>query len=333
MARVDKAPRFSTEEAARFALELYGLDAVASPLPSERDQNFQLRDGAGGRFVLKIANQEESPAVLDLQNSLLGFLGAQPVSLEFPRVVPASGGSTIASVTGSDGVKYFVRLLTWVDGICMAQAAPHSAELLRSLGAALARVDNVLEGFSHPAAHRALHWDLRQAALARAHLDLLPEERRRLVEPIFDNWAQLDWSALRSSVIYNDANDYNILVDASGSRVISLVDFGDVVHSATVCDLAIALAYAMLDKPDPMAAAAEVTAAYHQVRPLTAPEVEALYTLAATRLASSVCYAAWQARQAPGNEYLNISNQPVWALLERLAALPPGWPNEVFRRA
>jgi 4-aminobutyrate aminotransferase-like enzyme/Ser/Thr protein kinase RdoA (MazF antagonist) len=333
MARVDKAPRFSTEDAVRFARDLYGLDVVAERLPSERDQNFQLRDGAGARFVLKIANQEESAGVLDLQNSLLGFLGAHATGLEFPRVVPAAGGSANASVTGSDGVTYFVRLLTWVDGICMAQAAPHSVPLLRSLGAALARVDNALDGFSHPAAHRALHWDLRQAALARPHLDLLPESQRRLIEPIFDTWAQLDWSALRTSVIHNDANDYNILVDASGSRVVSLLDFGDVVHSATVCDLAIALAYAMLDKSNPIAAAVEVVAAYHQARPLTAPEVEALYTLAATRLAASVCYAAWQAGQAPGNPYLNISNQPAWALIERLAALPPGWPDEVFRRA
>jgi len=333
MARVDKAPRFSTEEAAGFAHELYGLDVLAEPLPSERDQNFHLCDASGAQFVLKIANQEESPAVLDLQNSLLGFLGAQPTGLEFPRVVPASGGSAIATVAGSDGAPCFVRLLTWVDGICMARAAPHSAELLRSLGAALARVDNSLETFSHPAAHRVLHWDLRQAALARPHLNLLPEPRRRLIEPIFDAWAAIDWSALRSGVIYNDANDYNILVDASGSRVVSLVDFGDVVHSATICDLAIALAYAMLDKPDPIAAAAEVAAAYHRNRPLTASEVEALYTLAATRLAASVCYAAWQARQAPGNDYLNISNQPVWVLLVRLAALPPGWPQEVLRRA
>jgi 4-aminobutyrate aminotransferase-like enzyme/Ser/Thr protein kinase RdoA (MazF antagonist) len=333
MARVDKAPRFSSEDAVRFARDLYGLLAVASPLASERDQNFHLRDASGAQFVLKIANQEESPGVLDLQNSLLGFLGAHPTGLEFPRVVPASGGSAIASVTGPDGVPYSVRLLTWVDGICMAQAAPHSVQLPRSLGAALARMDNSLDGFSHPAAHRTLHWDLRQAALARPHLDLLPEPRRRLIEPIFDAWAAIDWSALRAGVIYNDANDYNILVDASGSRVVSLLDFGDVVHSATICDLAIALAYAMLDKPDPIAAAAEVVAAYHQVRPLTAPEVDALYTLAATRLAASVCYAAWQARQAPGNDYLNISNQPAWALIERLAALPPGWPDEVFRRA
>src|ERR1039458_6262279 len=333
MARVDKAPRFSAGEAGAFARELYGLDAVAEPLPSERDQNFRLRDASGAQFVLKIANQEESSPVLYLQNSLSGFLGAQPTGLEFPRVVPAADGSAIASITGSDGAAYFVRLLTWVDGICMAQAAPHSVQLLRSLGAALARVDNALEAFSHPAAHRTLHWDLRQAALARPHLDLLPEPRRRLIEPIFDAWAAIDWSAFRAGVIYNDANDYNVLVDASGSRVVSLLDFGDVVHSATVCDLAIALAYAMLDKPDPIAAAAEVAAAYHRVRPLTEPEVEALYTLAATRLAASVCYAAWQGRQAPGNDYLNISSQPVWALLERLVALPPGWPQEVFRRA
>src|ERR1017187_5951308 len=115
MARVDKAPRFSSEDALRFARDLYGLNAVASPLPSERDQNFHLRDASGAQFVFKIANQEESPGVLDLQNSLLGFLGAHPTGLEFPRVVPASTGSAIASVTGPDGVRYFVRLLTWVD--------------------------------------------------------------------------------------------------------------------------------------------------------------------------------------------------------------------------
>src|ERR1019366_7244349 len=186
--------------AVRFARDLYGLNAVASPLPSERDQNFHLRDASGAQFVFKIANQEESPGVLDLQNSLLGFLGAHPTGLEFPRVVPASGGSAIASVTGPDGMPYFVRLLTWVDGICMAQAAPHSVQLLRSLGAALARMDNSLDVFSHPAAHRTVHWDLRQAALARPLLDLLPEPRRRLIEPIFDAWAAIDWSAFRAGV-------------------------------------------------------------------------------------------------------------------------------------
>jgi len=50
---------------------------------------------------------------------------------------------------------------------------------------------------------------------------------------------------------YNDANDYNILVSHSRrSTVSAIIDFGDVVYSATVCNLAVALAYVMLAKPD-----------------------------------------------------------------------------------
>jgi len=52
------------------------------------------------------------------------------------------------------------------------------------------------------------------------------------------------------------------------------------------------------------------------------------YPLVLTRLCFSVCIAARQTRDAPDNDYLNISNAPVWALLEKLHATlaigPPG---------
>jgi 4-aminobutyrate aminotransferase-like enzyme len=189
-----------------------------------------------------------------------------------------------------------------------------------------------MAGFSHAAAHRILHWDLRQAATARASEHLLSEPRRRMLQPFWEAWEGVDWNRLPASVIYNDANDYNVLVDAPGSRVVSFLDLGDVVYSATVCDLAIAMAYAMLDEQDPIAAAAEVVSGYDAVRRLSEAETDALSTLAAARLCASVCYSAKQAGQAPENEYLNISNQPAWALLEKLAAYPLDWPREVFRR-
>jgi 4-aminobutyrate aminotransferase-like enzyme len=226
-----------------------------------------------------------------------------------------------------------VRLLTWVEGTCLALVAPHRPELLASLGRALAKVDNALEAFSHQAADRDLYWDLRGASVARLYLGLLSEPQRALVKPFLDACVQVEFTRLRHSIIYNDANDYNVLASRDGSRVAAFLDWGDMVYSATICDLAIALAYVMLDKPDPIAAAAQVAAAYHAARPLTAAEIAALYPLAAGRLAMSVCYAAWQSHQAPDNEYLNISNRPAWALLERLARLPEGWPEEVFRRA
>ena len=35
------------------------------------------------------------------------------------------------------------------------------------------------------------------------------------------------------SVIHNDANDHNVLVDGAADRVVGLLDLGDMVHSVT----------------------------------------------------------------------------------------------------
>jgi Ser/Thr protein kinase RdoA (MazF antagonist) len=240
-----------------------------------------------------------------------------------------------------------------MDGVCFAEIKQPERKLLASLGRALAQMDAALAGFSHQAAHRSFLWDLRNAA-ARDLAVLLPDDRRRLVERFFAEWEKVDWDNLRSSIIHNDANDYNILVRGSTPsehRVSAILDYGDVVHSATACNLAVALAYVMLDKPDgsasvslaaggtpahptdPIAAAAQVVTAYHETYPLTEAEVDSLYTLAVARLCFSVCIAARQTRDVPDNEYLNISNAPAWSLLERLQRIPFDWPTRVFRYA
>jgi 4-aminobutyrate aminotransferase-like enzyme/Ser/Thr protein kinase RdoA (MazF antagonist) len=341
---VQKAPRISQDEAARIAADLYGLNVFATPLPSERDQNFLLCSYPSdfqsaipshtNRYVLKIANSEEALEMLELQNELIRFLTARKIDLEFPRIKPTRRGDDIATINGEDGRQHFVRLLTWVDGVCFAKAGPHGRKLLFSLGHALAQMDAALAEFSHPAAHREFYWDLRNAPMARELVGLLPAVRRPLVERFFSEWEEIDWSRLRSSIIHNDANDYNILVNESPrKRVTSILDYGDVVYTSTVCELGIALAYVMLDKPDPIVSAAQVVAAYHESYPLTEPEIDVLYKLAVTRLCCSVCFAARQTHDAPDNEYLNISNTPAWALLKRLATLAVDWPTRVFRYA
>jgi len=317
---VTNAPRFRAEDAGRIAAEIFGIRGTAAPLASERDQNFRI----GADHVLKISNGGESRAFLELQHEAMARLRAAETGLEWPRVAVSPAGEDIAVAGG-----HFVRLLTWIPGTPFAEIPQRTPELLDSLGRALARVDLAFAGFDRPAAHRDFHWDLRQAGEARRHLALLPEARRKLVEPFFAAWERVPWPALPHSIIHGDPNDYNVLV--RGGRVVSILDFGDMVWSATVCDLAIALAYAMLGEEQPIAAAARIVAAYREVRPLSEAELDALYPLAAARLAMSVCYCAWQTATAPENEYLRISNRPAWALLERLAALPEGWPTDVFR--
>ena len=318
---VTNAPHFTCDEAARFAADLFGVVGAAERLPSERDQNFLCKSESGERFVLKIANAEERREVLEFQNEVLARLAERCPELSFPRVVGDIHKSG----------PYFMRMLTWAEGTCFADAYPHSDELLASLGRALGRIDRALDGFTHPAAHRALHWDIRNAGLARQHLPLLPRHRRRIVDAGFAEWERIDWRTLRAGIIHGDANDHNILVAAG--RVVSILDLGDSVHTATICDLAIAIAYAMLGKPDPIAAARCVVEAYHGEYPLTESEAESLLALAVARLCLSVCYSAHHAQTAPHNEYLGVTDAPAWELLERLDEFPAGWARDVVRRA
>ena len=330
---VQKAPRILCDEAQQIARQLYDLKVSASPLPSERDQNFLLQTERDERFVLKIANAAEAHDFLDLQNQLIRFLSARKVKLEFPQIVSSTSGQDISTIKTDSG-EHFVRLLTWLEGIPFAEIQSREWKLLSSLGTALAEMDAALARFSHPAAHRSFYWDLRKAALARDLVDLLPAQRRPMVERFFAEWEKIDWNSLRFSVIHNDANDYNVLVRGEEPRqhyVSAILDYGDVVHTATVGNLAIALAYVMLGTSNPIGAAVPVIEAYHASFPLTEGEVEVLYNLAVTRLCCSVCFAAKQTREAPDNEYLNISNAPAWSLLEQLQEIPIDEPVNLFR--
>jgi Ser/Thr protein kinase RdoA (MazF antagonist) len=99
-----------------------------------------------------------------------------------------------------------------------------------------------------------------------------------------------------------------------------LVDFGDIVYSYTAGELAIAIAYVVLGKSDPRAAATPVIEGYQREFPLTEDELDALWALVKLRLCMSLCIAAHQQQQQPENEYLGISQKLIAETLPRLMA-------------
>jgi Ser/Thr protein kinase RdoA (MazF antagonist) len=109
-----------------------------------------------------------------------------------------------------------------------------------------------------------------------------------------------------------------VLVDPQSMTVSGLIDFGDMVYSYTVGDLAIAVAYVILGKADPYAAAAPVIAGYVREFPLTNEELDSLWTLVRLRLCMSVSIAAYQQAQQPENEYLGVSQRLIVETLPRL---------------
>ncbi len=333
-------PRFSEQDAVRIARECYGLEGTGKPLPSERDQNFLLRTKTGQEFVLKIANVAESREILDLQNKALTHIAARAPSLLVPRVCATPAGEQIASTKAANGAEHFVRLLSYLPGKLLAHVSPHTPELLRSLGRALGTLDRALEDFAHPAADRALKWDLRRAGWIREYVPRITDAKRRaIVERLlaqFESDVAPALSTLRSSVIYNDANDYNVLVtkeQPDQRRVAGVIDFGDMLVSNTVCELAVACAYAMLRKADPVAATAHVVAGYHEVYPLTEPELDLLFPLIATRIAVSVTNSNYQREVEPENKYLMVTDADAWALLEQLEDVHPRFACYAFRHA
>jgi Ser/Thr protein kinase RdoA (MazF antagonist) len=326
----ESIPRFTMSDALEAAFARYGLSGSAAPLPSERDQNFLIVDPRRGKFVLKIANRDDSAELLDFQHEGMRRVAARGCGILVPRIVSSLAGADIETLTSRAGAEHCTRVLTWIDGNVLAAQTPRGEALLESIGAAMAQVDLALAEFAHPAMGRVLQWDLRHAGIARVHAALLPETWRARAQAAFARWERLDWPSLRHGVIHGDANDHNVL--AERDRMTGLLDFGDMVHSAIVCDLAIALAYAMLDEADPLAAAGAVIRGYHGRNPLTVAEQLALDTLVRARLAASLCYSAHN-KLRTDDPYQVVSEAGVRALFERLDAYPSGAAEETVRTA
>lgn len=329
---IDGSPsRFSTKDARALAQRLYGLSASATVLPGEQDQNFLLKTKDGLTFVLKIAHRAESRATLEAQNAALRHLAQRAPELRCPRVTPTRGHRAIATARGPDGTEHLVRLLTYVPGHLLVETAPHSPDLLESLGALFGRLDRALSGFSHPALQRDLQWDLRHAGrVVTDHLPSIPTPARRdLIERFlarFQRNVEPALPQLRRSVIHNDGNDHNVLVTgirSRGGQATGVVDFGDLVETCTIFEVAICSAYAIMGKPDPVPAAARVIGGYHAVHPLAETELELLYDLVAMRLCTSVALSAHRRTRFPDHAYLTVSEGPAWAALERLAHTSP----------
>lgn len=297
---------YPLETAEALAAELFGIQASARRLPSERDQNFLLFDNSARRSVLKIANTAESRAFLEAQNAVLEYLSERVSFCQ--RVI---GG--IAEFEG-----HLVRVVTYLPGVPLAEIKPHTPGLLHDFGQKLGQLSRALSDFDHPAVHRDFHWDLANGnRVVDEYAPMIDDAdlRELVLKCSFEPGADL-----RRSVIHGDANDYNVLVDPESMTVSGLIDFGDMVYSYTVGELAIALAYVVLEKNDPFEAANEVVRGYASEFLLLDEERRALWPLVRLRLAMSVCIAACQQRQQPENTYLGISQRAIKETLPRICA-------------
>ncbi len=309
-------PRFTADEAAGIAADLFGLQGSASDLGSERDQAFLLENGEIDG-VLKISNSGEDTATLDFEEAVIAHVAAVDPDLPIAR--------QLAPRATFDGhhVRLFERRIGYKGGPELDDAAVYG------IAAAHARLCLALRAFFHPAAGRELLWDIHATPRLRPLLnEIESSERRALVARALDRFEERvlpEWPRLRAQVVHGDFNLDNLMLDEHG-RLAGILDFGDCCHTALAADVAVALASYLRGRPaEEVFRIARIAldgfASNLSLEPL---ELELMGDLVAARLAAIVCISTWRTRRFPENaEYIEAWDDDSWQLLELFDGLAP----------
>ncbi len=260
--------RMTPAEATTLLAEHFGVAAARlERLNTERDDSFRAETATGETVLLKVAHPEDDPEVIAMQLAAMRHVGAAglPVQRVLAGPVTVAGGRV-------------ARVLSWLPGTLAREHSP-MAEQLVAAGRMLGRLSGALADFGHPGASRSLAWDLQ-------HVGSLPpteatagviERFRRVVAPAL--------AELPHQVIHNDFHPGNLLVDpAHPDYIVGILDFGDMVHTARVCDLGVALAYLSPGAGSVLAASRPFVAGFESVTPLLDAEKALIPDLVAGRL-------------------------------------------------
>jgi Ser/Thr protein kinase RdoA (MazF antagonist) len=337
MNKQDKqVPEFLRSDAERYALDLFGIKAKAKELYSYQDQNFHLRCDDGNEYMLKIANVLETKKDLKIQNQVMLQLSQNTSPSMCPKPLPARSGERIVSIKDRDGDKFFVRLLTYLKGVLLAESLPHSPDLMYEFGCFIGRMVKAFSSIPDIKFRTDFYWNMSRGpeTVKKYKNHINNPDYRSLVGfyiDLYESSAVPLLPELRCSLIQNDANDYNIIISPAEKytegceqrTIAGIIDFGDTVYSYTICELAIALAYIMMKKNDPIKTALFVLSGYSSTISITETELKVLFPMICMRLIMSVSFSAYKKKLSPDNKYLVISEKPAWALLERFKNVNP----------
>ena len=313
-----------------------------SELPSERDRNVLWRGSEGRAAVLKVSSSAEDLAVVDMENAAMAHVAMADPTLPIPRLLPARDGGPTTTVLGEDGREHLARLVTVVPGEQL-EGRPISLPLARDIGRGSARMSVALRGFFHPAGARTLQWDVRQVGTLLGHAEHIGDPVRRAlvtallprVQPAIEATARL-----RSGIQHGDVTLTNVLADdtVDADAVSGLIDFGDIHHTAVVCDLVASLNSVLRSGAgssiaDVVRLAAAFVEGYQRVQPLDVDEAELLGDLVLGRLATTLLISAWRSGQHPDNlTYITQYDEASWSLLHQLTEIAPADLTAAFTR-
>ncbi|MDX6350432.1 MAG: hypothetical protein QOF84_5222 [Streptomyces sp.] len=332
-------PEVSPVRARAVAAEHFGIEGRFREVGSQQERNFVV-DAPSGRFVLKIANPAFSDDELAAQDHALLHLAGTAPDLVIPRPQPALDGGFVARFD-ADGVALRARLLSFVPGRPLADAAHLAPTVMAGLGALSGRVAAGLADYRHPGLDRTLQWDVRNARRVHEKLAAFvtdPERAETLSRAVEDACDRLDALSphLRVQAIHGDITDDNVVCgrEPDGRPApTGVIDFGDVGLGWTVAELATTCACLLHHEPARPLALLAAVRAFHEVVPLTDAELAALWPAITARTALLVVSGLHQGLIDPANEYALRAQEHEWRAFEVAVSLPAEVAHAAIREA
>jgi hydroxylysine kinase len=304
----DEDTAVELDQAAAVLWDNYRLHGAMSGLPGERDRNILVATETDELFVLKIAGPNEPAIVTDLQLDVLRWLGRSQSDLSFPRLRATISGTDCVTFCDAANRPRIARLLSYVPGQPL-RAPRYSRDQRIAAGEACGRLTLALAGFDHPAARRGLIWDVVGAAERIEPLTAcLPTDEVKAAAAMllthFATEAAARIAALPHQVIHNDLNAGNLMTDPRNEALVTgVIDFGDVLWTATIADAAVGATSLLTTGCDLRQSLSDFLCGYSRQRKASAEELALFPCLVAMRLLLLLVVPAWHRSANPSNPH------------------------------
>lgn len=225
--------------------------------------------------MLKIVNSLDTKkqSFFDGQTQLILFLRQQ--GIECPKPVMNIFGK-YNSIEKIGENSHLVRLLEFIPGRIFNDVLK-TKHLFYQVGEFIAKIDSALKRFTHDAYenHKSI-WSLESLPQLSKFLYAIDDPKKQgIVKEVLDEFnakvlARADQFA--KGVIHGDCNEHNIVVtkiapESDEFRVTGIIDFGDTCKTLYVFELAITIAYMLLQSCE-LETAGYVIAGYQELRPI-----------------------------------------------------------------
>lgn len=275
------------------------------------NKKYLVEDDSGNKYILKIYPDSEELEIAKEENRILEAIKDR-LDFDIPIAHRDLSGNLFTRISRNEAI-----LLKYIEGEFIA-TLDQTDKIINVLGESIAKLHLALnDQESKYIEARINFWDLKNAYINYDKSEYINDPSlKKHVDYYFNRFHTRvlpEIHKLRYSLIHGDLNDYNIL--SSANKIKGFIDFGDFCFSPLINELAIAGAYIMMGKSDPLHSIGELIRGFNKVVPLERREIMLLPDLICTRLCVSICNSAEKKAKSQGNEYVLISEKPAIELL------------------